>query len=421
MLKLLIAGARTEQDVTILERRHVIPLVVAFHDSSLASDLDKVYCYKFLRTLSQQPQRFSELLIRSGIHSWLFTTIQRTEDPTIFRSLVITATNLVRHHSQLRLDNAQTQNGGHSSNIAVDMEMWQLGDIVMEKTPSLLLKLNSMNSTRPGSIKVTKQIFLSDVSQFLISSRSKQQIVATSLEWSLPLTATFCTFVADTLRVLQWKSSKLSDDIVMKLQNYLLDVIHLVALCWSEDEEATTMTDFWGVHDASSTSRSGSSTPLVEIVLSLLDAQESINVEKQVAVDFDLRCKVLRICLALSQGSSVDVDSPVIVKRLLNRYYSIGRSTNLDLETPALTVLNQLTRCILGRRQQSSSSHTEPKLGSNLVKDATSLHEQLLVRYLTLLRTQDNTSTMLDTFTSDALERMQEKSKLLFQQLRASS
>eukprot|EP00750_Incisomonas_marina_P021018 INCI4134.2.p1 GENE.INCI4134.2~~INCI4134.2.p1 ORF type:complete len:2546 (-),score=426.11 INCI4134.2:1528-9165(-) len=95
-LKLLIIGVKSSQDIALLERRHVVPLVLGFHDSILASPRDRAYCVKFLRTLAElRSPACQNHLASCGVLTWLAKTCAQSEEIEEFTNLISIATSLV--------------------------------------------------------------------------------------------------------------------------------------------------------------------------------------------------------------------------------------------------------------------------------------------------------------------------------------
>ena len=142
-------GANSPKDVALLERRHVLPLVLALHDSSVASAVDKQYCVKLVRTIATIEDDIDDddddgdnsntnaeghnngskapgchnYMARCGTYAWLADGCTKAADPASFAALAQIAASLARQYTR-----ALTERGGRATVVNVDAELWDLAE-----------------------------------------------------------------------------------------------------------------------------------------------------------------------------------------------------------------------------------------------------------------------------------------------------
>ena len=164
-LKMLIQGVHSEKDLGLLERRHVVSLVLGFYDSTLASPMDRTYCCKLLEAMSAVPSCCHHLE-QSGVVSWLFGAISNVTAADLLSFLNI-ATNMAR---TMQVTKQHLESTRSAAGMIAESELWQLGDAVMRKCLQLLSARHGDHS-RGVETEAESDSCLVKVVDFLVESR----------------------------------------------------------------------------------------------------------------------------------------------------------------------------------------------------------------------------------------------------------
>ena len=200
----MITGLQSNLDVALISRRHALPLVLGFLDSSLANPFDKAYCLKFLRTASEL-SCCQDLMMSCGAYSWLTRAIKQSRNAAELSQLLVVGVNLLKaREREATSSSSSSAESTTSSALAVATEIQQLGISSMRQV--LVFASNSQDqSWRHGPNPLTSEDGSADraaltrclqqtVEIVLLSDRTKQSFK--SLDISSTWRADWSTVIA---------------------------------------------------------------------------------------------------------------------------------------------------------------------------------------------------------------------------------
>jgi hypothetical protein len=188
LFKILIFGIQSDIDVSLLRRRHLVPLMMACYDSTIASSIDRAFILKIFDKMAKSTAS-RNYLISSGFLTWLHRIVSNAKEAHTL-SRVMDLSNCFLNDVEISQEDIQLS----KQTFCIDIEIWRIGDVAIHQFIDVAKCWDRSKATSDNELLNLAMLTL----QFIATSRNTRMTLCN--RWIFDELLDYCKIVSETLR-----------------------------------------------------------------------------------------------------------------------------------------------------------------------------------------------------------------------------